>query len=182
MRTNFKLLTRLFVDVRASQNCVPANLRRQWNRSCDSGTRSLWTLDDINGWLVQQSMIVAFEANTYLLALHAHKPRCVLFLFMLIRKVGVIASKWGEMALACSNACLPERITCLCNTSVAVKTIRGFSQKTLKLGRSASASYFERRPLVAPKVLANISRSLIRSRVKYLFLFGKITKNESSRR
>ena len=72
-RANLELLAGLLVDVRARQDGIAFNPRRQGNWSVDDGTRPLGRIHDLHRTLIQDRVIVCFhpDANDFV-ALSGH--------------------------------------------------------------------------------------------------------------
>src|SRR5579864_9178180 len=64
VRTNLKLLARLFVHVRRTQHAILVFHRGQGNRSRDLRARALRGLDDLTRGLIQDAIVVSLQANT----------------------------------------------------------------------------------------------------------------------
>ena len=69
---NLKLLTRLFVDVRATQNSVALNSSWQRDWAMHYGAGPLGGIDDIRSGLIQYRMVVCFhpDADAFLVRRH----------------------------------------------------------------------------------------------------------------
>src|SRR5690606_11911145 len=70
MRADLELLTRLLVDVRAAQDRVLLQPRRQRNRSPNPGTGPLGRADDFARRLVQHAMVERLQAYSDVLIVH----------------------------------------------------------------------------------------------------------------
>ena len=62
--TNFKLLARLLVDMRAAKHGISLNPCRQRDRSVNDSSRSLGRVDDFRRRLVENGMVVRFHPNS----------------------------------------------------------------------------------------------------------------------
>ena len=70
VRPHLELLPRLLVDVRAAQNRVARNLRRQRDRSRHLGAGALGRVDDLRGRLIEDAVVVRFETDADLFVHH----------------------------------------------------------------------------------------------------------------
>src|SRR5438046_1785805 len=64
VRSDLKLLTRLLINMRRSQNGPLIFDRRQWNRPSYPRARSLGGFDDFRRGLIQHAMIVSLEPDS----------------------------------------------------------------------------------------------------------------------
>ena len=69
-----KMLHGLLVDVRTADDTEPSNVRRKWSRTCDTGSRALCRIRNLLGRLVDDSVIIGAEPDSYFDACH-----CLLF-------------------------------------------------------------------------------------------------------
>ena len=67
MGPDFKVLTRVFINVGASNNAKAANVGRQGHRSRHPGAGSLGGLHDLTSGLVQHLVVECLEDYPYLL-------------------------------------------------------------------------------------------------------------------
>ena len=72
MDANLKLLPRLLVDVRGTQNGIDRPFGRQRNRTTDFSTGALGRLDDFIRRTVQHGAFVCFQTNPDFLLSHAY--------------------------------------------------------------------------------------------------------------
>src|SRR5439155_21438876 len=70
MRANLKLLARLLVDVRRSENSELVDDGRKRNGSRDARTRPLRRVHDLRSRLIQHSGVVRLEPNSNFLVKH----------------------------------------------------------------------------------------------------------------
>lgn len=63
VRTDLKLLARLAVDVRRSENCIDLSLCRERDRTRDPSAGAFGCFDDIGYGAIQDALVVAFKAN-----------------------------------------------------------------------------------------------------------------------
>ena len=72
--THLKLFPAFLVDVGAPQDTVFIDYRGQGNRTGDPGSGPLCRIDDFTDGNIQQSMIVCFQTDSYLLTRHEKSP------------------------------------------------------------------------------------------------------------
>src|SRR6185503_21095459 len=72
VRADFKLVHRLFVDVRGTIHRELLDQSRQRNRAGHAGAGALGRFDDVDGRLIEHAMIECFQANAYALSV-GHK-------------------------------------------------------------------------------------------------------------
>ena len=64
VRTNFELLTGLFIHVRRTQHAVFILHRGQWNRARDLRSSALRRFDDLTRGLIQDAIVVRLKPDT----------------------------------------------------------------------------------------------------------------------
>src|SRR5258707_60390 len=77
MGPDLKLLARLLVDVRRTQNGEFLDLGRQRDRTAYARAGTLGRADDLAGRLVEHAMIVRPQADPDILAVHCYVPSCL---------------------------------------------------------------------------------------------------------
>ena len=63
VRADLELLARLLIDVRARQNGITLDARRQGNRTVNYRPSSLRRIDDLHRTLIQDPMIIRFHTD-----------------------------------------------------------------------------------------------------------------------
>jgi hypothetical protein len=71
MRSNLKMFVRVFVNERGAANRKAFNFGRQRHWANNSGSGALSRVDNAFGRLIQNAMIVSFQADAYLLLCHS---------------------------------------------------------------------------------------------------------------
>jgi len=142
---DLELLSRFLVHVGRTKYAEFINRRGQRNRPGHTGTRALGRVHNFLGGLVEQSVVVSFQSNPYLLTIDHHSSFLAyilvllrFFLISILQSISLIDYSMISAMTPAPTVRPPSRIANRNSFSIAIGVINCTSKPTLSPGITIS--------------------------------------------